>query len=104
LPRVDTLGRGLDVSRQPGHVRRAVREQQALENYGLAKVACASANRGPRRHRHDHPLGLYRLAGRLVRAHGVRAVAVCAPPGKDVIDPAGRGFPCAVIDVRDLAA
>lgn len=130
----------VDVSRQPGHVRRAVRglrtnhwtlvssgnacadfsqiEQdedaptlapltgdvmESIETYGSAEVACEELVRNA-----DGPAALVRsglIGGRgdSTGRTGYWPWRFAKPTGDDVIVPDDLDFPCAVIDVRDLA-
>ncbi len=131
----------IDVSSQPGHVRRAVRdietshwvyvssanayadfsgleqdEQSALldaldgdvmgdmSSYGEAKVACEAAVRSAKVSSTVIRSGLIGGPGDDSGRSGYWPWRFAHPSGADVIVPDDLSFPCAMIDVRDLAA
>ncbi len=131
----------IDVSRQPGHVRRAVRDlttphrvfvssgnvysnfstvdqdedagllppldgdvMESMESYGPAKVACEDAVRGSRSSWTIVRSGLIGGPGDTSGRTGYWPWRFAHPTGIDVIAPDQLDFPCAIIDVRDLAA
>ena len=131
----------VDVSRQPGQVRRAVRElttghwafvssgnvyadfftveqnedapirsalegevMQDMSSYGEAKVACETAVRGADITATIIRSGLIGGPGDWSGRSGYWPWRFAHPTGDDVIVPDDLDFPCAMIDVRDLAA
>lgn len=131
----------IDVSRQPGQVRRAVRELTTshwvfissgnvyadfssieqdedarvrgplegdvmadMSTYGEAKVACEDAVRGSSGSATIVRSGLIGGPGDWSGRTGYWPWRFAHPTGDDVIVPDDPDFPCAMIDVRDLAA
>lgn len=135
----------IDVSRQPGQVRRAVRDLSAehwvfvssgnvyadfsaveqsetaavrapleddvmadMSAYGEAKVACEEAVRGAARKEGGSATivrsGLIGGPNDWSGRSGYWPWRFAHPTGEDVIVPDEPDFPCAIIDVRDLAA
>lgn len=131
----------IDVSRQPGQVRRAVRdlttdhwvfvssgnvyadfsrleqdEEAAvlvplkgnvmadMSTYGEAKVACEDAVRGAQSRATIVRPGLIGGPGDWSGRSGYWPWRFAHPTGDDVIVPDEPDFPCAIVDVRDLAA
>lgn len=130
----------IDVSRQPGQVRRATRTLRAwhwvfissgnvyadfstieqdesapvrealdvevmrdLSVYGEAKVACEEAVRAGARSATIVRSGLIGGPGDVSGRSGYWPWRFAHPTGTDLIVPDDPGFPCAMIDVRDLA-
>ncbi len=131
----------IDVSRQPGHVRRAVRDLRTrhwvfissgnvyadfstveqdedsalraplqgevmadMSTYGEAKVACEDAVRGSGASATIVRSGLIGGPGDWSGRTGYWPWRFAHPTGDDVIVPDDPDFPCAIIDVRDLAS
>ena len=131
----------IDVARQPGHVRRAVRDLNTshwvvissgnvyadfstleqdenapvraplesdvmadMSTYGEAKVACEDAIRASGVSATIVRSGLIGGPGDLSGRSGYWPWRFAHPTGNDVIVPDDPDFPCALIDVRDLAA
>lgn len=131
----------IDVSRQPGHARRAVRDlrcshrvfvssgnvyadfsaieqnEQApvraplhgdvmtdMSTYGEAKVACEQAVRSSQETATIIRSGLIGGPGDWSGRSGYWPWRFAHPTGDDVIVPDDLDFPCALIDVRDLAS
>jgi 2'-hydroxyisoflavone reductase len=131
----------VDVSRQPGQVRRAVRDlgtmhwvfissgnvyadfstieqhedsplrgalqgevMEDMSTYGEAKVACEDAVRGADASATIVRSGLIGGPGDWSGRSGYWPWRFAHPTGKDVIIPDDPDFPCAIIDVRDLAS
>lgn len=131
----------VDVARQPGHVRRAVRDLttghwvlvstanvyarfDALEQgeeagllpplegdvmadmtqYGPAKVACEEAVRAAAAPSTVIRSGLIAGPGDWSGRSGYYVWRCAHPTGPDILVPADLSFPCALIDVDDLAA
>ena len=131
----------VDVSRQPGHVRRAVRDLRArhwvfvstanvyarcdsperdesaqlldpldadmmadMSEYGPAKVACEDAVRASEATSTIVRCGLIGGPGDASGRSGYYVWRTAHPSGPDVLVPPDLGFPCALIDVDDLAA
>ncbi|HEX5335895.1 MAG TPA: NAD-dependent epimerase/dehydratase family protein [Propionicimonas sp.] len=131
----------IDVARQPGHVRRAIRDlgtshwvfissgnvyadfstleqdesapvRAALESdvmtdmstYGEAKVACEDAVRASEVSATIVRSGLIGGPGDVSGRTGYWPWRFAHPTGDDVIIPDDPDFPCAMIDVRDLAS
>ena len=134
-------GAVVDVSRQPGQVRRAVRDLTAhhwvfvstgnvyaafaeveqgedsplrgpldgdvmedMETYGEAKVACEAAVRGGGSTATIVRSGLIGGPGDWSGRTGYWPWRFAHPLGDEVVVPAALDFPCALVDVRDLAA
>ncbi|WP_396125195.1 NAD-dependent epimerase/dehydratase family protein [Cellulomonas sp. P24] len=131
----------IDVARQPGHVRRAVRDLSTshwvfissgnvyadfstldqdenapvrapldsdvmadMSTYGEAKVACEDAVRASGVSATIVRSGLIGGPGDVSGRSGYWPWRFAHPTGDDVIVPDDPDFPCALIDVRDLAA
>lgn len=131
----------IDVSRQPGHVRRAVRDlttrhwvfvsssnvyadfssieqdedspllaplqddvMEDMSTYGEAKMACEVAVRDSGASATIVRSGLIGGPGDWSGRSGYWPWRFAHPTGDDVIIPDDPDFPCALIDVRDLAA
>ena len=131
----------VDVSRQPGQVRRAVRDLDAthwvfvstgnvyaefseieqtedasrrpplngdvmvdMETYGEAKVACEDAVTASAATATIVRSGLIGGPGDTSGRTGYWPWRLAHPVGVDVVVPDDLAFPCAVVDVRDLAA
>ena len=131
----------IDVSRQPGQVRRAVRDlstrhwvfissgnvyadfstieqdenallrpplqdevMEDMSTYGEAKVACENAIRASDSSATIVRSGLIGGPGDWSGRTGYWPWRFANPSGEDVIVPDDPGFPCALIDVRDLAS
>jgi len=131
----------IDVSRQPGQVRRAVSEldtahwvfissgnvyadfssieqhesaairsamiadvMEDMSTYGEAKIACEEAVRGSGKSSTIIRSGLIGGPGDWSGRSGYWPWRFAHPTGDDVIVPDDPDFPCALIDVRDLAS
>lgn len=131
----------VDVARQPGHVRRAVRDldvghwvfvstgnvyarfdrpgsdedaellqplagdlMEDMEQYGPAKVACEEAVRAAAITSTIARAGLIGGPGDVSGRTGYYPWRFAHPTGPDVLVPDDPGFPCAILDVDDLAA